>query len=379
MLPRIRKIIRISFSVANILAILCYFMACLVPFISSGKSWLIAMLGLAFPLLFIVLLGFFTYWLFRRSKWAFVCLASMLLGWQQVSVMFGFHFPKKIQASREPGTLRVMSWNLSMWGQSNTTNKSKPDYETEMIDLIKRTDADVLCFQEYLYFKDSKYRDSIPPALLEKGYRYSYFKQVRYHTRIYQTTILTASVIISKYPITDTGHIFFSEEDLADPLMYADIKFNEQTIRVFTTHLQSVMFEGWHYNAMRNLNGGVKKTYGDSKAIAYRLRNAYIKRSSQAEAVRQKIKESPYPVIICGDFNDVPNSYTYFTLKGNLQDAFLKKGSGFGRTLNFISPTLRIDYILADKKLEIDRFHVIKVPYSDHYPVVADMRFPGDH
>ncbi|MBK6633511.1 MAG: hypothetical protein IPG38_03565 [Chitinophagaceae bacterium] len=103
------------------MAILCYFMACLVPFISSGKSWLIAMLGLAFPLLFIVLLGFFTYWLIRRSKWAFVCLASMLLGWQQVSVMFGFHFPKKIQASREPGILRVMSWNLSMWGQSNTT------------------------------------------------------------------------------------------------------------------------------------------------------------------------------------------------------------------------------------------------------------------
>ncbi|MBK7123675.1 MAG: hypothetical protein IPH68_13225 [Chitinophagaceae bacterium] len=65
--------------------------------------------------------------------------------------------------------------------------------------------------------------------------------------------------------------------------------------------------------------------------------------------------------MICGDFNDVPNSYTYFTLKGNLQDAFLKKGSGFGRTLNFISPTLRIDYILADKELEIDRFHVIKV------------------
>ena len=60
-------------------------------------------------------------------------------------------------------------------------------------------------------------------------------------------------------------------------------------------------------------------------------------------------------------------------------DAFLKKGSGFGRTLNFISPTLRIDYILADKELEIDRFHVIKVPYSDHYPLVADMRFPGDH
>ncbi len=378
MLPRIRKILWISFRVATILAILCYLLACLVPFISSGKSWLIAILGLAFPLLFIVLTVFFAYWLIRRSKWAIVCLAALLLGWQQVSVMFGFHFPKKAAVSKTPGSLKVMSWNLSMWGQSNTTNKSKPDFETEMIDLIKRTDADVLCFQEYLFLKDKKYRDSIPPALLENGYRYSYFKQVRYHARIYKTTILTASVIISKYPIKDTGHIFFSEEELADPLMYADIQFNGQTIRVFTTHLQSVMFEGWHYNAMRNLNSSVKKKYGDTKSIAYRLRNAYIKRSSQAEAVRQKIKESPHPVIICGDFNDVPNSYTYFTVKGDLQDAFLKKGSGFGRTLHFISPTLRIDYILADKKMDIDRFHLIKVPYSDHYPVVAEMHFPGD-
>jgi len=378
MLPVIRKIMRISFRVANIITIVCYLLACLVPFINSGKSWFIAMLGLSFPLIFIALVCFMVYWLFRRSKWAFVCLATLLLGWQQVSVMIGFHFPKKIQASKAPGTLRVMSWNLSMWGQSNTSNKSKPDYETEMIDLIKSTDADVLCFQEYLFLKDKKYRDSIPPALLESGYRYSYFKQVRHDARIYQTTILTASVIISKYPITDTGYIFYSEEDLSDPLMYADIKFNEQTVRVFTTHLQSVQFEGWHYNAMRNLNPSVKKTYGDTKAIAYRLRNAYIKRSSQAEAVRQKIKESPHPVIFCGDFNDVPNSYTYFKVKGNLQDAFLKKGSGFGRTLNFISPTLRIDYILADKKIKIDRFHIIKVPYSDHYPVVAEMRLPGD-
>ena len=109
-----------------------------------------------------------------------------------------------------------------------------------------------------------------------------------------------------------------------------------------------------------------------------KLRGAYKKRSVQAEMLHEKIKESPYPVIVCGDFNDVPNSYTYYTAKGNLLDAFLKKGSGFGRTFRFISPTLRIDYILADKKFEVTGFNKIEVNYSDHYPIIADFEMPKE-
>ena len=87
---------------------------------------------------------------------------------------------------------------------------------------------------------------------------------------------------------------------------------------------------------------------------------------------------SRHPVIVCGDFNDVPNSYTYFTVKGDLQDAFLEKGSGFGRTLRMLSPTLRIDYILADQRFKVTQYHKIEVPYSDHYPILADLEFAKD-
>ncbi|HEV2831490.1 MAG TPA: endonuclease/exonuclease/phosphatase family protein, partial [Hanamia sp.] len=98
-------------------------------------------------------------------------------------------------------------------------------------------------------------------------------------------------------------------------------------------------------------------------------------RYQQAELVSQKIKESPYPSLICGDFNDVPNSSTYFKIKDNYQDAFLKKGSFIGRTFRFISPTLRIDYILADKRFKVKQFQTIHVPYSDHYPVETDLQY----
>ncbi|MGN6246740.1 MAG: endonuclease/exonuclease/phosphatase family protein [Ginsengibacter sp.] len=87
------------------------------------------------------------------------------------------------------------------------------------------------------------------------------------------------------------------------------------------------------------------------------------------------MEKSPYPVILTGDFNDVPNSNTYFTISKNMQDVFLKKGSFIGRTFRFISPTLRIDYILADKSFKVNQMRIIHVSYSDHYPVEADLQY----
>lgn len=376
MLAKFKKILRSSFITINIVAIIFYLLACLVPFINSGKSWFIAMLGLLFPLLFFVLLGFLIYWLMRRSKWAFVCALALILGWKQFSVMFAFHLPQKFDVTKSPETIRVLTWNLSGWGETNRSGKGKANHQKEMIEVIKNTNADVLCFEEYVYYKDSKYQDSIIPALKEAGYQYSYFVRTKFIERFYKSTRLITTIIISKYPVTDTAHFFYTDEQLVEPLIQADIKVNDKTVRIFTTHLESVRFEGTDFQALRNLKEPANVSLGPSKLIAYKLRNAYQSRASQAEVTGKRIKESPHPVIICGDFNDVPNSYTYFTVKGNLQDAFLKKGSGLGRTLRMISPTLRIDYILVDKRFDVAQCKVLNVPYSDHNPVVADLTLP---
>ena len=378
MSQRFKKIIHFAFVAAYIIAVILYLLACLTPFINSGRSWFIAMLGLIFPLLLLLLLLFLLYWIIRKSNWVYLCIIALLLGWKQVSVMFSFHLTEKFNEVKSPKTLRVLTWNLSSWGESNRFDGKKADYEDEMIEVIKKSNADVLCLQEYVYIKNKKVRDSISPALWESGYRYSYLVRTNYPYRIYKTTILTAVAIISKYPITDTAHFYYTYDDFAEPLIYADIKINDRQIRIFSTHLQSVMFEDYHYRILHNLKDPAKASIIGSKAIAYRLRNAYGKRSGQAELLNKNVKESPYPVIVCGDFNDVPNSYSYFTAKGGLQDAFLKKGSGFGKTLRLLLPTLRIDYILAGKKFEVMQYHKIDVPYSDHYPILADLEFSKD-
>jgi endonuclease/exonuclease/phosphatase family metal-dependent hydrolase len=373
MSPRVKKILRISFITANALAILCYLLACLVPFLNAGKFAFISLLGLVFPLLFFVLLGFLIYWLIRKKKrWTLICMASLLLSWKQVAVMFSFNTSKKFEVTKTPETLRVLSWNLSSWGQTGRTNKSKVSYKNDMIDMLKRTNADVICFQEFVFSKKLNFRDSVIPELKEQGYQYGYFVKSKYTMRLYKSAHVTGVVILSKYPITDTAQFNYSDEDFAEPLVYADIKINTKTIRFFTTHLESVRFGEYDYEALHQLKEPGKASVTQSRVVAWKLKQAYIKRSQQAEMLNEKVKASPYPAIVCGDFNDVPNSYTYFTIKGNLQDAFLKKGSGFGRTFRFISPTLRIDYILADKKFEVQQFNTLDVKYSDHYPVIAD-------
>jgi endonuclease/exonuclease/phosphatase family metal-dependent hydrolase len=370
MSPKIRKIARYSFIASNGLVILFYLLACIVPFTDPGKYPYIALMGLAFPLLFFISIAFLFYWLIRRSKWVFVCVAALIPGWQQASVSFGWHSDKAFTAEQKPGTLRVLSWNLSSWGETaRGDRKNKMD---TMVSIIKNANADVVCFQEYIYYKNKTYRDTIIPALKESGYQYAYFAKTNILGRLYTTSFITAIVILSKYPLTDTARILYNEDNFGEPLISADIKINNQTIRFITTHLQSVRFASNDYEALHNLKEPVSASIDQTRSVLWKIRHAYIKRSKQAKMVHDKIEASPYPVIMCGDFNDVPNSFTYFTIKGNLQDAFLEKGSGFGRTFRFISPTLRIDYILADKKFEVLQYNCIHVPFSDHYPVVAD-------
>ncbi|MDP4224071.1 MAG: endonuclease/exonuclease/phosphatase family protein, partial [Bacteroidota bacterium] len=110
------------------------------------------------------------------------------------------------------------------------------------------------------------------------------------------------------------------------------------------------------------------------RSISSSLKRGFIARASQAEAVKVKIETSPYPVIVAGDFNDTPISYTYRTLGKGLNDAFVASGYGAGFTYKGNYPPNRIDYILYDNKLECRQFDIIKVRYSDHYPIIAYFR-----
>jgi endonuclease/exonuclease/phosphatase family metal-dependent hydrolase len=229
------------------------------------------------------------------------------------------------------------------------------------MDALGEQQADVLCLQEFFEPNNSKYFKSNIDALKEKGYVYHHFypKSVTYSGKR-----LVGLIILSKYPIIDSATIRFANTPHSEGLITTDIKFNDQVIRIMSTHLESSRTSG------KGAPGAVAK----AKNVTSRLKLAYQYRTPQAELVQKAISESPYPVVVCGNLGDLPNSYAYFKVRGELQDAFLRKGSGFGRTFRFLSPTVRVDYIFADKKFTIDQFTIPDVTYSDHYPLIADLR-----
>jgi endonuclease/exonuclease/phosphatase family metal-dependent hydrolase len=181
--------------------------------------------------------------------------------------------------------------------------------------------------------------------------------------------------IFSKYPLIDTGLVRYPKPSLPEALLHADIIFNGDTIRLYTTHLQSVQFQKKDYETIENIKSNNEEGIKNSRGVLSKLKRGVINRSGQADIVRKEINGSPYPFILTGDFNDVPNSYTYFTIKDDdLQDAFLMTGLGIGRTYSYIAPTLRIDYILTTKNFNITQFNRIIKNYSDHYMLVADVQ-----
>jgi endonuclease/exonuclease/phosphatase family metal-dependent hydrolase len=357
----------------NVVVVALYLLACLIPVLPAGKFWMVAVIGLAFPILFVIICLFLLGWLITRSKWWMLSLAALLLSWQQITAFAGLNRSEEFTVQKNSETLRVLTWNLSSWGETSKNNRSKEDLHISMASLVENQQADVLCFQEFWDKKNLRSTGSVIREFKEKGYAYSYFATTFINPYYHRSGV----VIFSKYPIVDSFKYSYGKNDYAEDLIYADILVRGQKIRMFTTHLQSVRFDHDEYTAINKIKHTDETGLKDSRTIVRKLKNAYLFRGSQADFVQQKIKESPYPVIICGDFNDVPNSYTYFTIKGNLQDAFLKKGNGLGRTFQYLSPTLRIDYILADPNLGVQQYHRLKAPYSDHYPLVADFSITG--
>lgn len=352
----------------NIVVVLVYLIGCLAPYLAAEKYWFVAMIGLVLPILMFIIFAFLIVWAFARSRWILLPVLALLLSWKQISVLVGFH-AEKFDLAKSTDTLRVFTWNVSSWSQSNKVPLRIERPNQLMVNFINEQRPDILCFQEFYDRHSPKAPFSILERFKELGFPYSYFVTTSYLEHNFRSGV----AIISRYPIIDTSRFYYGEGDYAAHLIYADIDVKGKKVRVFTTHLQSVRFEHAQYVSLRKIKQTDESGLKGSKTIVSKLKLGYYYRSSEADLVKQKVAESPYPVILCGDFNDVPTSYTYFTARGDLQDAFLKKGSKLGRTFRYLSPTLRIDYILADKKFKVEQFDRIVSPYSDHYPLMADL------
>jgi endonuclease/exonuclease/phosphatase family metal-dependent hydrolase len=377
MAPIFRKFTKRFFIISNVIAVLFFLVACLAAYCNPVTYWLVAIFGVGFLFFTVIVVLFFIFWLLFRSRWAFLSLAAILLGWSQIHAWVAFNVFRSFYELKQEDSFRVLTWNVSRWDEMNKHVKGGTSNRLKMFEFIKSQNADILCFQEFFESRRPDLFDENIPYITNKlNYPYHYFaSDHRPWNGIYEHGV----AIFSRYPIRDTFRIRYPGPDSLggrESLIMATIDINGKNINVFTTHLQSFLFTGNDYHGLKTIKKAddTDSVVSASKGIISKFRRSYARRSLQADLVRSSLDSSKYPEIICGDFNDVPNSYTYSTIKGARQDAFVEKGFGLGRTFVFISPTLRIDYMLPAKIFEVLQYKKVKLPYSDHFPLISDFR-----
>jgi endonuclease/exonuclease/phosphatase family metal-dependent hydrolase len=370
MASKLRLFTKRFFIYCNIIVVFFFLLSCLAPYLNPQKWWFISFFGLAFPFLLFVVIIIIAWWLILlKHRFALINGLVLLLGYKSIIIFFAFHQPGIFNYKKEQSSIRVITWNVDRFIEMKRNNNKGSQTRLKMFDLIKQQDADIICFQEFHTSTIPDFYDNITPIQKELGYPYFYFS--------FDTDgddLFYSSIIFSRYPVIDSGVIRYPRPTLPDVLLHADIKVNDDTIRIYTTHLQSLQLGKKDYERISRIKSAEDSLISNSKNILSKLKRAITNRSIQAGIIHDVLQNSSHPVLICADLNDVPNSYTYHTVRGNMQDAFLKKGFGIGRTFTGLSPTLRIDYIFADHHFKIKQFNRIVKNLSDHYMLVADVQ-----
>jgi endonuclease/exonuclease/phosphatase family metal-dependent hydrolase len=241
--------------------------------------------------------------------------------------------------------IKFASYNVARFS-GETTGFIALDILSEM----KRQKVDIVCFQEYNDFSGDKknsdsYKDYFP---------YSAFGN-------------NDMVIYSRYPIVNKQNIDFEQTN--NSAMWVEVNVNDNIYRVYNVHLETTGINSALHQASKLANKGVE-VHGNAllNAIYGGYTIGMIARSGQANMLAMDMRESEAPVIVCGDFNDVPYSYVYNTMLGDKIDGFKECGSGFMYTYRG-GKKVRIDYIFHDKGLEGLSYYKKELSYSDHYPV----------
>ena len=373
----IAKFTRRLFVFLNIMAAIFFLLACTNMFLRPGDWWYIAILGLLFPFMILVHLFFIIGWLLVRSRWALLSVVVLLIGYTNISALFGTTYAGD-DTAKDSSSIRLLSWNVHQFGFFEDPNTA-PDKRRVMLDYIKQQNPDIICLQEFVRELGPRPKQPTVFDLMKRiGYPYAFWSEDYIQDR---GEYSMGVAIFSKRPFVDSFRIRYKGTVAtmsAESLLAADIAIKGKTIRVFTTHLQSNRIGQEEYVHVSSRRADRDSVLIASKSIAKKLRTAYRFRSEQAEKLAAAMNASPHPEIVAGDFNDIPNSYTYFLLRKDRVDAFHEKGWGFGRTFSHISPTLRIDYIMADKRFKVTGFKRKVLPHSDHYPIIADLQLTSD-
>jgi endonuclease/exonuclease/phosphatase family metal-dependent hydrolase len=363
-LYRLKKILQRTFLAVNIIFAASLLIAYISVSINPEDFALPAFFGLAYPYLLLINIIIAVIWAVNLRYEAFISVVIIAAGFT--------HFSNYIKLRKPPGdktnTFRVMSYNIRLFNYFEGNKEGNT--EKQILALARAQQPDILCIQELFLNGDANDKD----LEIKKALGGKYYSHIKLFGRGKNNFYGIATY--SKFPIVGKGEIIHPGSSSLS--IYTDLVIGNDTFRVFNNHLQSFRLKRMETSFMEELVASDdKQTISEIRTVSKSLTQGFKRRALQAQVVKSYINRSPYPVIVAGDFNDTPVSYAYRKIRKGLNDAFVSSGYGAGFTYHGNYPPNRIDYILFGNTLLCTSFSILRVKYSDHYPIIAWFRRPG--
>lgn len=321
-----------------------------------SESTFMPLLGLALPFLLLANALVLVVFLLMRKVQSLIPLLAILANWSYLTTIIQFNNHPIIVANAP--TLTVANYNVHSFGHEFTGYSCK-----ELARYLEEQQVDVVCFQEF-GGNQAFTTDSILSAFSHWPHRY--IPQADGHLQV---------ALFSLHPLSHQEHLLFPET--ANSSMMVHVEAPGGTVTLFNCHLQTTSISQRRTTWSREMDyGDTRQKIQTTQEAAETLHGNLVKRAFQVDSLCQRIRQSEHPVVLCGDLNSMPSSYTYRTFSTLLTDAFQEAGSGYMYTFRYAWRLLRIDYSFHSSRLRaIECFSPRQELCSDHNPVVTRYQY----
>ncbi len=324
------------------------------------KHWLAGFLMLTFPLVLVGHLFFMLVWVLGKSAKALLSLFLLLITYSILDRTLKIN-PPDIKPN-PPFTFSLLSYNLMYGDYHQFVTGTNTKTAVGLSNLMDTLTSDVKCFQEM--YNTEKYHEFDLLRRISK--RNAYYVYMHSNTENDKGQGAIGLAIFSRFPIISKKEMYWPPNN--NGMLSADIVVGNDTIRVINAQLKSMGIR-----VQRILKKDNKIDRIETRNVLSKLKGGFEDRGLQVNLLENWISESPYPVILAGDFNELPYGYAYGRIRKKLHNAFEETGFGFGFTYHKVLSFLRIDNQFFDDKYikNIDFLTMSNVPFSDHYPIKA--------
>lgn len=352
------KIIRSILFVINIILALALLATTVAGTFAPSRFLLPSLLAYGYLPLLAVNVVMVIMWLIMGKLKFLLSVGAIALRWSMVGLFFQVGGTAKAPDPAEhPTAVTVMSYNVRLF-QGIDVEASNPDSNARaFLAIVREQQPDVLCLQEFAAVKNVRTVDS----LVLMGYNH-------YHgTNTATGGIPYGTVVFSRLPIT-----FVSCID--NEKMLVELMKDQHTMRICNIHMDSYRFDDRDLEEWERIRRG--EVQGTESRTMEKVRETILSHEIEwNRRIKPVVSECKVPLLLAGDFNDVPNSWLYAQIDGLLDDTYRDCGTGFCSTYNDKYLKVRIDWIFRSSHFHTLAYRRLRTDISDHCPIITSVEF----